>query len=80
MLKTHLVKGDNTMIKMLQWILGVAAALGLVLAIIFRLARAYPLTVGPPTLFRFTVACCLASIALSLVELSSKCNVPPGKE
>ena len=68
------------MIKMLQWILGIAAALSLILAIIFRLANTYVLTIGPITFFRFTIACCLASIALSLIELSSKCNIPPGKE
>ena len=68
------------MTKWLQWILGIAAALGVVLAIIFKLTRTYVYSVGSPTIFKFIVVCCLASIALSLIELSSKCKAPSGKE
>lgn len=64
------------MIKVLQLILGVAAGLSLVLSVIFKLvynfSGKFVFHTTPEAFFQFTIVCCLASIALSLVELSSK--------
>ncbi len=68
------------MIRMLQWVLGISAGLGLILGIIFKLARVVVLNVGSVTFRNLTVTCCLASIALSLIELSNKVGTSSDKE
>ncbi len=68
------------MVKNLQWILGISAALSLVLGVIFKLFGVIVLNTGPPSFIKFTVTCSLASMALSLVDLSSKHGIPSGKE
>ena len=65
------------MIKVLQWVLGVIAALSLALGVIFKLASVVVLTAAPIAFLRFTATCCLASIALSMIELSSKSKGAP---
>ena len=64
------------MIKLLNGILGIAGALGFILGIVFKLvyifSRTYVLNTTPSALFQFTAICCLASIALSLIEISRK--------
>lgn len=64
------------MIKVLHWILGISAALGLILSVIFKviygLAQVTVFTITARGGLLFTATCCLASIALSLFELSSK--------
>ena len=52
------------MTKRLQWIIGIAAAPSLVLAIIFKLTRTYVYSVGSATIFKFIVVCCLSSANL----------------
>ena len=59
------------MIEKLHWILGIGGGISLILAVIFKIVNVYVLTATPRTFFRFTVVCCLASIALSLIDLSS---------
>ena len=59
----------------LHWILGIGAGLSLVLAMVFKLVFALAgqvIQVGPGAFLRFTAVCCLASIALSMVEISGK--------
>ena len=68
------------MIKVLQWILGVTAGLSLIVAVIFKVTHTYILLANSTTFVRLTITCCLASIALSLIELTNKFNVPSGKE
>jgi len=64
------------MIKSLNRVLIVAGALGFILGIVFKLiyifSRTYVLNTTPSALFQFTAICCLASIALSLIEISGK--------
>ena len=60
------------MMKLLQWILVIAAALSLVIALIFKLARVSVLGAFPVSFIRFTVACSLLSIALGVIDLSAK--------
>ena len=67
------------MIKMLHWILGIAAGLSLVLGVIFKLFGVTILTAQPSTFLRFTFTCCLASMALSLIDLSGKLRIPSGE-
>ncbi len=59
------------MMKKLHWILGIGGGMSLILAVIFKIVNVSILTATPRTFFRFTVVCCLASIALSLIDLSS---------
>lgn len=65
-------KQMEQMIKVLQWILGIVAGLSLILGVIFKLAHIVVLTAAPISFLRFTATCCLASIALSMIELSRK--------
>ena len=62
------------MIKLLQWILGIAAGLSLVLGVVFKLvygfSRTFVFRTTPGAFLQFTITCCLASIALSLIKLS----------
>ena len=58
--------------KVLHWILGISAGLSLILGVIFKLARVVVLYTRPMSFFKFTAVCCLASIALSMIELSRK--------
>ncbi len=64
------------MIKVLNRVLVIAAALSFILGIIFKLiyvfAKTFVLNTTPSALFQFTAICCLASIALSLIEISGK--------
>lgn len=62
----------NKLMKVLQRILGIAAALSLVLGVIFKLANVVVLTAAPISFLRFTAICCLASIALSMIKVSCK--------
>lgn len=64
-------------IKVLQWILGIAAALSLVLGVIFKLANVVVLTAAPISFLRFTITCCIASIALSMIEVPCKLKGTP---
>ncbi len=59
------------MMKTLHWILGIGGGLSLILGVIFKLAGIVVLRAPPGSFLRFTAVCCLASIALSLIELSS---------
>jgi hypothetical protein len=61
----------NTMIKVLHWILGISGSISLILAAILKMVNVVILHAGPQTFFEFTIACGLASIALSLIDLSS---------
>lgn len=64
------------MIRILHWILGIAAGLSLVLGVIFKLIYSIGgvvvFSTSPRACLLFTATCCLASIALSMIELSSK--------
>jgi hypothetical protein len=68
-------KGVQAM-KLLQWILVIAAALSLVIGVIFKLFRVSVLSAFPVSFIRFTVACCLLSIALGVISLSGKVKSP----
>jgi uncharacterized integral membrane protein len=69
------------MIKVLHWVLGILAALSLALSVIFKLiynfARVIVFTTTPRALLLFAATCCLASIALSMIELSCKAKAAP---
>jgi hypothetical protein len=67
----NMEKGVQAM-KFLQWILVIAAALSMVIGVIFKLFRVSVLGAYPVSFIRFTVACCLLSIALGVISLSSK--------
>ena len=73
-------EGGVTMIKALHWVLGIAAGLSLVLGVVFRLFDVVIFNMGRLAFLQFTATCSLASMALSLVDLSSKPNAPSGKE
>jgi hypothetical protein len=64
------------MIRILQWILGVSAGLSLVFSVIFKLifntTRSIIFSTTPSAFLQFTATCCLASIALSMIQLSSR--------
>ena len=59
------------MMKALHWILGISGGLSLIVGVIFKLAGFVVRNAPPGSFLRFTATCCLASIALSLIELSS---------
>jgi len=65
--------------KILHWILGISAALSLIIGVIFRIVHiftgTYILGMAPGSLLIFTITCCLASIALSMIELTCKKNL-----
>jgi hypothetical protein len=56
-----------------QWILGIAAALSLIFAVIYKIIYASTQTlisnISPTGFLWFTATCSLASIALSLLKL-----------
>lgn len=60
----------------LHSILGTFAALGLfasaILQLIFSISQRLVFSISPAGALQFTIACCAASIALSLIELSIK--------
>ena len=62
--------------KGLQWVLGIIAALSLVMGVILKLvygfAGRYVLRATPSAFLRFAMVCILASIALSLIEIAYK--------
>ena len=62
--------------KGLQWVLGIVAALSLVMGVIFKLvysfAGRYVLRTTPGAFLQFAMVCILASIALSLIEIAYK--------
>jgi len=62
----------NKLMEVLQWILGIVAALSLILGVIFKIAGVVVLTAHPSSFLWFTVTCCLASIALSMLKISCK--------
>jgi len=59
--------------KITQWVLGISAALSLVIGVINRFILFFSgyciPSVSSITFLRFTATCALASIALSLIEL-----------
>mgnify|MGYP001121403204 CR=1 FL=1 len=63
-------------IKILHWILGILAGLSLLVGVIFKLiyniSRAIVFSTTPRACLLFTATCCLASIALSMIEMSCK--------
>jgi len=61
--------------KVTQWILGIAAALSLIVAVISKIVYTFSLNFLFPntssmSFLVFTVTCSLASIALSLIKIS----------
>lgn len=67
------------MIRKLHWILGIGAGLSLVLGMVFKLVFALAgrvIQVSPGAFLRFTAVCCIASIALSMIEISGKLKGP----
>ena len=63
----------------LHWILGIGAGLSLVLGMIFKLVFALAgrvIPISPGAFLRFTAVCCIASIALSMIEISGKLKDP----
>ena len=63
-------------IMVFHWILGIAAGLSLILGVVFKIvygfSKTFVFSVEPVSFLQFTAVCCLASVALSMVDLSRK--------